>query len=415
MSERTRDKKPVYRASIDALNRIGFRPLSGDEVSQTTQAYRRHLEWGLAHHPQGSLAIIDTLLPKVGKSTTTDTRSVLVVEIGGTNIYGGLVSRGRVKDDFRGELPTRQFQDATAFFESIIEPLAPLIERSGQPDALGIVYSFPAEAVRTDLGVDVFSPPKLPKEFVIPGIEQRPVGEAFLAVLAARFNFPRMPIAVLNDTPAVLLAADAKIGGVIGTGYNLAFKHKGVLYNTESGGFSEVPDHFIAGLVDQKSQAQGRQKAEKQVGGMYLGAQIREALRFLHKEGILKIQPTSEVSAATISAVLRLDRKALADQIPGNLDIDTLATLTALVGRIRYRAAQLAGVMIGTMISTFPGEFGESVVNIPVEGSLFWRVPEFNQIAAVYANDVSGKEINFLEISQAGIKGAAVAALSLGI
>ena len=80
--------------------------------------------------------------------------------------------------------------------------------------------------------------------------------------------------------------------------------------------------------------------------------------------------------------------------------------------RLSRRSAQIVGTMVGTSMLTFPNQFITSQIKVPVEGSLFWGIPGYHEIATNVASEISGKEVQFINIENAGRISAAVAALS---
>ena len=125
--------------------------------------------------------------------------------------------------------------------------------------------------------------------------------------------------------------------------------------------------------------------SEKQIAGTYLGKQFALATE------------RHDLDATEISRVLN-DGKA-----DGEYKVAKI---------LRDRSTQLVGIMIGTAIKTFPDVFTERLVNVPIEGSLFWRMPQYVERTQATAERISGSEINFVNIPYAGRVGAGVAALS---
>lgn len=384
---------------------IGLRPLSTKEAQVTALDYSEQLRYGLKGKPS-SLSMFPSLLSPVELGSLKERSRALVVEIGGTNIYGAMVEvrRGRpvVISGHQAALPGTRYQDAPHFFDSVASAVKHLADGE-KPDGVGIVYSFPGEARRTSAGVDMASPEVLPKEFAIPGISRDLVGESFRRALGRvqGTTFRDTPIAVLNDTVAVLFSEGAKIGGVVGTGFNIAAATEQGIFNTESGGFNGVPSHYLADRVDGNSSRPGSGLAEKQIGGLYLGQQMVEATRMVADRLGLNIDPEL-VTAATISELLE-----------GRIQGPQVEVLTEVAKRLRDRSAQIVGIMMGTIARAFPEIFPEREVIVPVEGSVFWGIPNYPQIATEAARQVSGKQFQFLNVENAGRVGAAVAALSM--
>lgn len=377
-----------------------LKKLSPLEQSLASHHYRRELLAGLAGQTS-SVKMFPSLLSPVDPASLKEGQEALVVEIGGTNLYG---ARVQIQDgkpviiaSHEDPLKRKKFDSVQDFYETIAGGVEQIL-RGPQPSALGIVYSFPGEAVRTQQGVDVRSPSKLTKDFEIPGIQDKLVGKAFKRVLQKYGLTSDLPTVVLNDTVAVLFSRGSKIGGVVGSGFNLAMQTNKGIVNSESGGFAFKPTHRFAQAIYRNSGNVGNQLAEKQIAGLYLGQQMEAIVEEL---GLRSLLPKSKITGETVTTLLEykgIDSKML--------------VLNEAAQRLRNRSAQIVGVLVGTAISTFPDVFAEQQIDIPVEGSLFWKMPEYKDRALDTAQRFSQKELRFLQVEKAGRIGAAVAALS---
>ncbi len=389
---------------IEFLEQAGIRNLTPQEQRAVSQHYRGEMLAGLSGE-KSSVMMFPSMLSPVELSSLKEGAEALIVEIGGTKLYGARVQirdgEPHIDTSHEKKLPKKKFGSAQNFYEQIAKGVKPVL-RGRQPSAIGIVYSFPGEAVLTKNGVDVLSPEKLPKDFVIPGISEAKVGEAFRKVLHANYGLNiDIPTVVLNDTVAVLFSSGAKIGGVVGTGFNLAMQTPKGIVNSESGGFAVRPTHRFAQKIDANSGNTGKQLAEKQVAGLYLGKQIKAIAQELGLERLVPRDKKGEITAESIS-------KLLEDQ---SMDPWTLI-LKEAAKRLRDRSAQIVGLVVATVINTFPEVFADEQIEIPMEGSLFWLMPGYKDRATSAAEELSRKKISFLNVNQAGRIGAAVAALS---
>lgn len=395
---------PERSTGAEYFETVGLRGLNALEEAAVSSHYGQELIAGLAGLPS-SVRMFPSHLKPVSIRELPENSEALVIEIGGTNLYGARIKvqdqKPAVLASHEDDLPTTHFENAQDFYETLIKSLEPIL--TGQtPQALAIVYSFPGEAVPKPNGVGVISPEKLPKEFVIPGISRVEVGEAFLETLGKTHPIKTdIPTVVLNDTVAVLFSAEAPIGGVVGTGYNLAISTPKGIINSESGGFAIEPTHQLARAIDEKSSNPGKQLVEKQISGLYLGEQMKLIALQLSQTGVKVPFPIDEISSETITYLLQLE----------NTDSDTVL-LQEAAGRLRDRSAQIVGVMIATAIRSFPEQFPQNRIRIPMEGSPFWKVPGYSARAKEAAERLSQKRIDFLNVENAGRIGAAVAALS---
>lgn len=385
---------------------IGLRVLNKSEVQYTVTDYREQLLSGL-RGDVSALAMFPSRLHPVGLGSLRERNVALVAEIGDTNVYGAKVEirNGEpiVISAHQSRLPTKIYEDPAHFYHSIAKEVQHLTQ-GVNPDAIGIVYSFPGSVVKTSTGIDVTSDEELPKGFVIPGISLTPVGQGFRRALSRLqgVTLDDVPVAVLNDTVAVLFSVGARMGSVVGTGFNIATATEQGIVNTESGGYKIGFSNKLVDIIDLRSPHPGMYSSEKQIGGLYLGQQMAEAARMVAERLGLVID-TKSVTAATISEVLEGRRMGPEVEVLGEV-----------ARRLRDRSAQIVGIMMGTIASTFPEVFHESEVVVPVEGSVFWGIPDYHSIVARVANETSGgKRFEFVNVENAGRIGAAVAALSM--
>ena len=374
----------------DVLKDPNFRKLTPEEEKEVSALYRKDLLAGL-HSKPSSLAMIPSLLSPVDITRLPKGKKALVLEIGGTHLYGGHFSVQNgipiVKRGLKIEMKRKQFDNVNDFFEMLSLELSPILADM-EPDALGVVFSFSGNAVETARGVDVVSKhdEKLSKGIVIPGIGSGPIGELLLDALSKKYNYSEnMPVVTTNDTVAVALSAGTSMGVIVATGFNLAVKTSQGIINTESGGFDKLPTHELVRTVDQESTTPGRGLAEKQISGAYLGQQFALATG------------SADRSSERISEILK--------QIDGEEECRVAQIL-------RERSSQIVGIMLGTVINTFPESFTGESIDIPVEGSLFWNMVGYPGFTKAFTERISGKKINFLQIPESGRVGIGLAALS---
>ena len=79
--------------------------------------------------------------------------------------------------------------------------------------------------------------------------------------------------------------------------------------------------------------------------------------------------------------------------------------------RLRDRSAQIVGLMIASIFSAFPQVYTSSEEEIPIEGSVFWNIPGYHDKVENTVQSLTEKKVTFLNISEAGRLGAAVASL----
>jgi hexokinase len=232
--------------------------------------------------------------------------SYLVLDFGGSNLRADLVELlagggYRIVAKTRRSLKDSQinFYRPEAAAADLFDYLAATIaegvkgrERAALPIPLAHVFSYP---VRQG-GINSARLLKWTKELKVRGV----VGEDVQQLLGKALDRNKVagvsPVAILNDTVAVLMAGSycypgCGIGAVAGTGYNAAaFLNSSVgtesasrgvpplAYNLEVGNFSKLPQGLSTPAdvrLDRESHAPGEQLYEKMVGGAYLGEIFR--------------------------------------------------------------------------------------------------------------------------------------------
>ena len=186
------------------------------------------------------------------------------------------------------------------FIRLAADALEPLLDRVTQ---IGICFSYPAENT-PELDAKVLG---MTKEVQLTGWEDHLVG-ADLAEELERRGCSKLPIAVINDTPATYLSGSTTIannyangfaGLVNGTGTNTccllpvrAIEKLGrdadgeMLVNLESGSFTDVPQSAFDQALDAASAAPGAYRFEKMTSGRYLGELSRLALIAAANDGL---------------------------------------------------------------------------------------------------------------------------------
>ncbi len=192
------------------------------------------------------------------------------------------------------------------------------------------------------------------------------------------------------------------------TGYELKTGTIGlyVMDHSKVKGKSKNPERVFFNLEvdDVKKEVKRLKKAKvKQIAGLYLGKQMKLIATRLAENGLILPFPIESITSTTISQLLQLET---IDQ--GSVTV----VLRRAAQHLRDRSAQILGVMIATAIKTFPDQFPENTIKIPIEGSLFWNVPGYVDKAREVSERLSQKRVEFLNIENAGRIGAAVAALS---
>ena len=387
----------------DILEKLGLRQLNAEEITEVCNSYKSDLVSGLEGN-ESSLQMLKSCLSPTSLESLPEGREALVIEIGGTNLYSARViikdHKPVIISSFKTQFKKRIFSSSQEFFQIIVASLDGVIKNS-RFDALAIVYSFAGKPTRTNNGVDVISSDKLTKEFVVPGIGKVGVGRKLVDTLN-EFHpdlYTGQPVVVLNDTVATLFSNGADIGGVVGTGFNIALDTPKGIINSESGSFSGVPTYQIVNEIDRESLDPGNGLAEKQVSGVYLSKTFEKIIRILREVGISS-KYSKQISSETITELLKYRGE---DQ--------EMLLLKEVASKLRDRSAQIVGMMIGTIFNTFPEIYKNEEERIPIEGSVFWQIPGYQEMVSEAIKVITEKKITFINVADAGRLGAAVAAL----
>lgn len=179
----------------------------------------------------------------------------------------------------------------------------------------------------------------------------------------ARRGCPKLPIAVVNDTPATYLSGVATIsnnyangfaGLVNGTGTNTccllpvrAIEKLGrdedgaMLVNLESGSFTELPQSRFDQAIDAASAAPGAYRLEKMTSGRYLGELCRLALIAAADDGLFAAETADKLRAlGTLSA-------SDADTFGADPDSGAIAALADAADADRKTAAMVIQGVFG--------------------------------------------------------------------
>lgn len=396
--------KDDLRSTIEQsqrLHAIGVERLTLQQMRETAVEFGRQLRDGIEKRPS-SLATIPTLLRQVNREEIPVGKNALVVEMGGTNIYGAIVTIDgehvpQIQQNVQIPLAKKQYANPSEFFTEVAKAIDPLLVV--EPDGLGVIWSFPANVRKIGNTIDVDSHEQLPKEIVIPGISARPIGQQLVENLPGISS--DIPLAVANDTAAVLLGSGGNLGGIVGTGFNFAFSHDGQIYNLEAGGFDGVIQTSLTQAIDATSNRQGKYLAEKQISGEY----VDKLLRYASSQ--LGIELPLETQIPVMNMIF--NGEAISHVNPDDAHI-----LVELAEIIRDRSAQNVAAIIAGTVDEFPKDFQEESLEIPIEGSFFAKTPGYQEAVNTYVQQLlPNREVKVFPVEHSGKKGAAVAALTL--
>jgi hexokinase len=386
---------------------------------------------------KSSLRMIPTYIEADNKFLT-DT-PVVAIDAGGTNFRAALV---KIKGD--GNLDISSVVNAgmpgldgeiskSEFFEIIASKIKPLAEKC---ERIGFCFSYPTEIMPDKDGRLL----QFCKEVKAPGVVGQLIGKNLLETL----EMPEKKIVLLNDTVATLLAGksatfgktyDTFIGYILGTGTNTCYIEnnsnigklkdsditKSQIINIESGNYGNATQTDIDILFDQTTVNPGDYTFEKMISGGYLGGLCLTALKTASAEGLFtvttaeRIKSLNELTSEELNSFISRD-------ISGSLNncIDTPGDdeiVVAIIESIIHRAAKLvSGNLAAVILKTNKGRTPARPILITVEGSLYYKLLNMRYLIGMYLNEyLTGDKtryIEFIEVRQSSLVGAALAALT---
>ena len=237
------------------------------------------------------------------------------------------------------------------------------------------------------------------------------------------------PIAVINDTVAVLLAAayvkgDTAIGAVYAAGYNTCYlepytgtAQPPMILNMESGDFRKlVPNRFDAAL-DAASEKPGEQRLEKMAAGRCMGVLFAMALaELLGEEGctygftsIDLSRMLADTGGETAAALVRTRTGV-------ELSVQDAVCVCDLAHAVVARSVRLiAATFVGTLWQiTGSGEMRPQ--HIAVDGSIYEKMPLVQQNMMRAFSELLGEDAakadTFLSCGGSGLGAALAAAMA---
>jgi len=308
----------------------------------------------------GGLPMLPAYLAPHGHVAAPEGKRVAVIDAGGTNFRVATVhyefGQPILEDERTLPMPgSERDADWMDFIRLAADALEPLLDRVTQ---IGICFSYPAENT-PELDAKVLG---MTKEVQLTGWEDHLVG-ADLAEELERRGCTKLPITVINDTPATYLSGSTTIannyangfaGLVNGTGTNTccllpvrAIEKLGrdadgeMLVNLESGSFTDVPQSAFDKALDAASAAPGAYRFEKMTSGRYLGKLSRLALIAAAKDGLFAPETADKLRALDVLTA------ADADAFGADPDCGAIAALSDAADADRKTAAMVIQSVFG--------------------------------------------------------------------
>ena len=367
--------------------------VNAEELTEIAAAFRHDLKRGLKNPDDSSLRMLKSY---VGLPTGKETGEYLALDFGGTNVRVlriRLMGAGQYTEVAKVAKPLKidgeyDYIGANSNAEEMFGFLADLIGQAVDGDKetpflLGHTFSFPSE--QTDINnakLIIWT-----KEFATPGVEGKVVNDLLTEALVARGYKNIKPVAVLNDTVAVLLSAayDTYIGSIYATGHNTCYLEPyaetgetPMILNLESGGFMKlVPNRFDI-MFDEKSEKPGEQRLEKMVSGRYMGELFALALADVTGEKDAKYDFTAvDMSGIIMDGSENLDNAGqIINRITGKVFSQReLMLIKELAAAIVIRSARLVTATFVGIIWQTAGKGEVRMQHIAVDGSVYEKMP----------------------------------------
>lgn len=358
--------------------------------------FRQDLKLGLKSPEDSSLRMLKSY---VGLPTGKERGEYLALDFGGTNVR---VLRIRLEGEGKFEVVKRvgkplrvegiyDYVGLGSKAEEMFDFLAQLIEEAVEGDhetkyLLGHTFSFPSE--QTDLynaKLIIWT-----KEFATADVEGKVVNDLLKEALLRKGLGNVEPVAVINDTVAVLLSAAYKqdnvyIGSIYATGHNTCYlepyedsARAPMILNLESGGFSKLAPNRYDTMLDEASEKPGEQRLEKMASGRYMGDLFSMALSLLFGDAQWRYGFTSIDMSGIISDESQ-DLSEVARIVSGKAgrepDLDECRDIQKLAETILNRSARLVTATFVGIIWQLAGKGQVQKQHIAVDGSVYEKMP----------------------------------------
>ena len=405
-------------------------------IREVAANFRQDLQIGLRDPKSSSMRMLKSY---VGLPTGKEKGEFLALDFGGTNVR---VLRIKLEGEGRYEVTKRvgeplvvpgkyDYIGKNSTVDQMFGFLARLIDEAIDGDHstkfyLGHTFSFPSSQ-------DDLNNAKLiiwTKEFATPGVEGEVVNDLLLDALKKRGIENVIPVAVINDTVAVLLSAaykqaDVYTGSIYATGHNTCylegsihdpkgFGTGGMILNLECGNFMKLTPNRFDTELDQKSEKPGEQRFEKMVSGRYMGelfsmavAELLEDKKFdftaIDMSGIVADESPQLTKAAEI----------IAEKIGRELELADVARIRELAAAIIIRSARLVTASYVGIVWQRAGSGEIQKQHVAVDGSVYEKMPlvkeNINRALSELLGEDAAKVDTILDNGGSGL-GAAIAA-----
>jgi len=412
--------------------------IGGERLHEIAANFRQDLRLGLRDVTLSSMRMLKSY---VGLPSGNEKGDYLALDFGGTNIR---VFRIRLEGGGKYEIIKRVgrplivpgeynyiAKDATA--EQMFDFIAELIDEAIDGDHqtkyyLGHTFSFPSTQDNIyNARLIIWT-----KEFATQGVEGEVANDLLVEALKRRGAGNVEPVAVLNDTVAVLLSAayktpDTFIGSIYATGHNTCylepsihdpngFGSGGMILNLECGNFSKLAPNRFDKEYDEGSEKPGEQRFEKMVSGRYMGELFGMAIAELLGEKGKKYGLTSvDMSMIMLDDSEKLVKASdiIMAKVGRELDFEDVAKVKKLAETIVIRSARLVAASFVALVWQRAGKGKIVKQHVAVDGSVYEKMPHAKENITKALSELLGEDAanvdTILDNGGSGL-GAAIAA-----
>ena len=408
--------------------------VDGGRLREIAANFRQDLKLGLTSPEDSSLRMLKSY---VGLPTGKEKGEYLALDFGGTNVR---VLRIRLEGAGKYDVvkkvakPLRvegeyDYVGVGANAEEMFNFLAELIDEAVDGDhgteyLLGHTFSFPSEQTNLyNAKLIIWT-----KEFATAGVEGKVVNDLLKEALSRRGIQNVEPVAVINDTVAVLLSAAYKqdhvyIGSIYATGHNTCYlepyadaAEAPMILNLESGGFSKLAPNRYDSILDEASEKPGEQRLEKMASGRYMGELFGMALGTLFgEEG--KAYGFTSIDMSGIIGDSGEELGEVASIVSGRTgrtpDETERRDIQRLARTILNRSARLVTATFVGIIWQLAGKGDVTEQHVAVDGSVYEKMPGAKESILRALSELLGQDApkvdTILDNGGSGL-GAAIAA-----
>jgi len=408
-------------------------------IREVATNFRQDLQLGLKDVASSSMRMLKSY---VGLPTGKETGEFLALDFGGTNVR---VIRYRLEGEGHSKIIRHvaeplivkgeyDYVGKGSTQEQMFDFLAKLIDDTIEGDRetkfyLGHTFSFPSSQD------DLYNAKLIiwTKEFATAGVEGEIVNDLLTAALKRRGINNVEPVAVINDTVAVLLSAaykhnDIYIGSIYATGHNTCYLEPsihdekgvgkgGMILNLECGNFMKLTPNRFDTAFDQISEKPGEQRFEKMVSGRYMcelfGMAIAELLNEegKHYDSLTSVDMSMIIS--DVSESLEKVSEVIENKVGHKLEFDDLKKIQEIASAIVIRSARLVTASYVGIIWQRAGDGEIAPQHVAVDGSVYEKMPLVKENISKALSELLGKDAEkvdtILDNGGSGL-GAAIAA-----